>query len=48
MKPVRMLGDISIWTLKQLANSYYCANVDSWVFEVIVKLLMGRRLPFQL
>ena len=48
MKPARILGDISIWTLQQVANSYYCASVDSWVFEIIVELLKGRRVAFQL
>jgi hypothetical protein len=48
VKPVRILGDISIWTLQQVASSYYCASVDSWVFEMIVKLLKERRAPFQL
>ena len=43
MKPVRILGDISIWTLHLVANSCYCASVDSWVLEIIVTLLKGRR-----
>jgi hypothetical protein len=46
VKAVRIRGDISIWT--QVANSYYCAGFDSWVFEIIVKLPKGRRVPFQL
>jgi hypothetical protein len=47
VKPVRIPGDISIWTLQQVANSSYCAKDDNWLFEII-KVLKGRRVPFHL
>jgi hypothetical protein len=48
VKTIRILGEIAISALKEVANSYYCSDVDSSVSETVVMLRMGRHVPFQL